>query len=126
MPQHPDSDFVDYLLELLEPFGSVVAKRMFGGHGIFKDSLMFALIADGVVFLKVDEVNQPEFDALDLPPFQFEMKGGKTGTMSYYQCPEDALENGATMIRWAESAYSAAVRNAKSKKQRSTKKKKSS
>ena len=36
-----DQDFVNYLLELLEPMPDVTAKRMFGGHGLFRDGLMF-------------------------------------------------------------------------------------
>ena len=38
--------FISYLLELLAPFGNVRAKKMFGGHGIFKDELMFGLVAE--------------------------------------------------------------------------------
>ena len=119
---HADSDFVVHLLEMLEPFGGVSAKKMFGGHGLFRDGLMFALVADGVFFLKVDDENRAEFDALDLPPFRFETKNGKTGEMSYRQCPDDALENPPAMTRWAELAFAAALRNAAAK---STKKKKS-
>lgn len=123
---HPDSDFVTHLLELLEPFGEVNPKRMFGGHGIFREGLMFALVADGVLYLKVDDKNRSEFEALDLPPFRFEMKNGKTGAMSYRQCPDDALENAAEMTRWAESAFAAALRNAASKKRKTSPKKKNS
>lgn len=43
-----DSGFVAHLLELLEPFEGVAAKRMFGGYGIFRDGIMFGLVADGV------------------------------------------------------------------------------
>ena len=118
---HADFDFVAHLLEMLEPFGGVSAKKMFGGHGLFRDGLMFALVADGVFFLKVDDGNRAEFDALDLPPFRFEMKNGKTGEMSYRQCPADALENPSAMTRWAELAFAAALRNAAAK---STRKKK--
>ena len=35
-------------MELLAPFGNVRAKRMFGGYGIFKDELMFGLVADEI------------------------------------------------------------------------------
>ena len=39
------SEFVDFVLESLEPLGGVSARRMFGGRGIYKDGVMFALIA---------------------------------------------------------------------------------
>ena len=33
----------------------VTAKAMFGEYGIFVDGLMFALIADSVIYLKIDK-----------------------------------------------------------------------
>ncbi len=33
-------------------FGPVAVKRMFGGAGIYRDGLMFALVADDVLYLK--------------------------------------------------------------------------
>lgn len=110
-----ESDFVAHLLELLAPAGEVVARRMFGGHGIFHDGLMFGLVADGIFYLKVDEVNRPEFDALNLPPFRYEGKNGKVAVMSYCQCPETALDGADRMLPWARSAMAAAERNRKPK-----------
>ncbi|MCB1235628.1 MAG: TfoX/Sxy family protein [Verrucomicrobiae bacterium] len=101
---------------MLAPLGGVTAKRMFGGHGFFREGLMFGLVADGVFFLKADAENAGEFDALDLPPFTYTKATGEVYAMSYRQCPEDALENSAAMTRWAESAFAAAQRNAKPKK----------
>ena len=57
------SDFVGYLMELLAPFGNVRATRMFGGHGIFKDELMFGLVADETLYLKADNENRANFEA---------------------------------------------------------------
>jgi len=51
------SEFVKYLLELLEPFENVTSKSMFGGYGIFKDGLMFALVADDTLYIKTDDFN---------------------------------------------------------------------
>jgi len=48
-----DNAFITHLLELLEEFPDVTAKRMFGGHGIFRDGLMFGLVADSMLYLKV-------------------------------------------------------------------------
>ena len=42
----PPSEFVQSLLELMEPLGPVSARRMFGGYGIYRDGLMFGLVAD--------------------------------------------------------------------------------
>ncbi len=109
------NEFVEYLLELLEPSGGVRAKAMFGGFGIYRDNLMFGLVADDILYFKVDKKTRPEFEAKGLPPFTYENKG-KEYSMSYYQAPEEALEDIEEMRQWAEKAYGAALRANKKKK----------
>lgn len=107
-----DRAFIDHLLELFESFGPVAARRMFGGYGIFLDGLMFALVADSTLYLKVDAQNRSEFEALNLPPFVY-MKNARPVEMSYYQAPAVSLESPEQMLPWAESAYAAAQRSKK-------------
>lgn len=104
-----ESDFVDYLLELLYDFPDVTAKRMFGGYGIFRDGLMFGLVADSTLYLKVDKQNKSDFEERGLEPFTYEAKG-KPMQMSYYTAPEEALDDPDSMLAWAENAYQAAQR----------------
>ena len=46
------SDFMDYLHEVLADFGPITTRRMFGAHGIYRDGLMFGLLAQGCLYLK--------------------------------------------------------------------------
>ncbi len=101
--------FIDYLLELLAPLKHVRARKMFGGYGIFKQDLMFALVADEVLYLKVDQETIPDYEAQGLGPFVYEKKGKKMA-MSYYQAPEDAMDSFSDLCEWAEKAYRAALR----------------
>lgn len=103
------SEFVAYLLELLEPLGNVAARAMFGGYGIYHNQLMFALVADDILYLKVDDKNRHEFEERELQPFVY-VKQGKPMKMSYYQAPDEVLDNSDEMCRWAELAYAAALR----------------
>jgi DNA transformation protein len=59
-----DTWFADYVLEQLEPFGGLAARRIFGGQRLFKGGLMFALIADGYLFFKVDGSNRLDFERI--------------------------------------------------------------
>jgi DNA transformation protein and related proteins len=104
-----DRAFVDYLLELLEPLPGITAKRMFGGYGLFRDGLMFGLVADSTLYFKVDETNRALFLERELTPFTYEAKG-KPMTMSYYEAPGEVLDNSDDMVEWAEIAYGAALR----------------
>ena len=111
---NPERDFVDYLLELLVDFPDVAAKRMFGGYGLFRDGLMFGLVADSTLYFKVDAQNKPDFEARELEPFTYEAKG-KPMQMSYCRAPEEVLDNAEEMLIWAEGAYGAALRSQKPK-----------
>lgn len=97
-------------MELLAPFGNVCAKRMFGGYGIFKDELMFGLVADETLYLKADDVNRTDFEARGLERFVY-YKKGKPMYLSYYQAPEETLDNAGDMLAWAEKSFSAAIRS---------------
>ena len=110
----PDGAFIDHVLDLLQAFGPVRAKKMFGGYGVFLDDLVFAIVADDVLYFKADADNAHQFDALDLPPFAY-LRNGKEVRMSYRQAPEAALDDSAEMQRWAESGRAAALRAARKK-----------
>lgn len=112
-----EKEFVAYVVELMQSIGPVRAKAMFGGHGIFLEDLMFALVADSVLFLKVDKQTENSFKVRGLEAFTY-MKNGKEFNMSYYQAPEEVLEEGEEMSYWANMAYSAALRASKKRKTR--------
>jgi DNA transformation protein len=103
------ADFADYAVELLGAAGRVVARRMFGGYGLYCDGVMFALIADDVLHLKADEINRPEFERAGSAPFTYEAKGRRT-IMGYWRAPDDAMESRELMAPWARSALDAALR----------------
>lgn len=102
-------EFVDWVVELLQSIGPVGPRRMFGGTGLFMDGLMFAIVMDGVLYLKTDERTRDDFAALDLQPFTY-LRQGKTCSLSYYQAPEEVLESVETMRDWANRAYGVALR----------------
>jgi DNA transformation protein len=110
------NEFVDYLLELLSPLGGVASRAMFGGHGIYKDGLIFGIVIDDAFHLKADDVSRKEFDVRGLKPSLYESKNKvKVAAMSYYQCPEEALESSALMLKWANRGIAAALRAAAKK-----------
>jgi len=106
------NEFVKYILELLEPFGGISSRAMFGGLSIYKDGIIFALVAEDTLYFKVDEFNKFEFERLGLGPFIY-TKGKKPMPMSYYRAPEEALDNSEEMVRWAQVGYEAALRSKK-------------
>jgi DNA transformation protein len=108
-------DFVDYVMELFGPFGTVVSRRMFGGHGVYLDGLMFALVFEDTLYLKADEMNRIEFEQAGCEIFSYARKG-KRASLNFFRAPEDAMESPERMLPWARTAYAAALR-ANAKKQ---------
>ena len=112
-----EKEFVTYVVELMESVGPVSAKGMFGGYGIFLDGLMFGLVADSTLYLKVDKETENEFKAKGLDAFTYNKKG-KEIKMTYYQAPEEALEDAEEMNSWANKAYGAALKAASKKRKK--------
>jgi DNA transformation protein and related proteins len=101
----------DDIQELFSVFGVVAVRRMFGGAGIYADGIMFALVADGVIYLKADELSTPAFERESLPPFTYGTKDGKRGVMSYRRMPERLYDDPDELATWARDALAAAQRS---------------
>lgn len=106
-------EFIEYVMELFGPFGTAGARRMFGGHGVYLDGLMFAIVSEDALYLKADEMNRAEFEQAGCEIFGYARKG-KRATLSFFRAPEEAMESPELMLPWARTAYAAALRtNAK-------------
>jgi DNA transformation protein len=113
----PMSEYVEYLKEVFREFGSVEPRRMFGGYGLFHKGLMFALVADDILYLKADEANSLHFTERELEQFSYE-KQGRAFKMSYFMAPDDLFDDPEEAKIWAERSYAAAVRSKKPKKKK--------
>ena len=102
------SDFVQFLKGQMAGFGEVTARRMFGGTGLYKDGVMFALVVAETLYLKTDEATRGHFKAEDLAPFSYETKDGKRTLTSYWQAPERCLDDADEMTLWCGKAWEAA------------------
>jgi len=103
-----DAEFLAYLVDQFAVFGPVEPRRMFGGAGLFRQGLMFALVSDGEVYLKADDRNRPDFEAAGLGPFVYHKKG-KPFALGYYRLPESVLEDPDELAVWARGAFDAAL-----------------
>ncbi len=82
---------------------------MFGGAGIYRDGVMFALVAGGEVYLKCDSQTAPRFGEAGCRPFVYE-KDGKTIETSYRRLPDEAADDPEFLRFWADLAWQAALR----------------
>jgi DNA transformation protein and related proteins len=109
-PSSPRDEFVENCLDVLAVLGEVRARRMFGGYGVYRGSVMFALIADDRLYLKADDRNRAELEGMGSAPFVYGGKGGKSVTLSYYEMPPAGFECEEEALRWGGTALAAALR----------------
>lgn len=80
----------------LAPLGKIGSRKMFGGHGIFGDGVMFALVdSSGTVHLRADAGTEARF-----------LDAGSTthGRMPYWVVPPAVLASEARFVTWASEA----------------------
>jgi DNA transformation protein len=96
-----------YVLEQLNrAVPPVRARAMFGGVGLYASEVFFALIADDALYVRTDDATRSEFESLGMPPFRpFDEHGP---VMSYYQLPEEILENSDALRDWVDRAIASA------------------
>ncbi len=109
------SEFVEFVLELLAPLGHVRARAMFGGHGIYQGDIMFAIIVDDRLYFKTDNATRNSFTTRGLAPFTYAARGKKI-SLQYYEAPPEVFEEQEAMRHWAQQALDVASKIKRGKK----------
>jgi DNA transformation protein len=107
--------FCETVLQHLNQVAPVTARAMFGGYGIYTEGVIFALIADGVLYFKVDDSNRDDYLNAGMRPFTYEGKG-KPIEMSYCQLPDAVWQDLATLAVWVEKSAAVSRRAKKQQK----------
>ena len=111
--------FAEFLREQLAPLGRVTMRRMFGKTGVFCDGVMFGMVTDNMLYLRVDDHNRAVFkEAESVPPLSYEKKGC-TIDLSFWRAPERLFDEPDEFVTWARVALTAARRVA-AKRERTT------
>ena len=102
--------FAEFLREQLAPLGRITMRRMFGKTGVFCDGLMFGMITDDTLYVRVDDHNKAVFkEAESVPPLNYAKKG-RTIDLSFWRVPERLLDEPDELVLWARAALAAAGR----------------
>jgi len=110
-------DFLTYVLEQISLIRGVTSKKMFGGLCLFYQGRAFGLIAEDVLYLKVDDSNRTDFEAEGMDAFvPFPAK--PEYKMGYYEVPIDVLEERETLREWALKAIAVSKKAAVKKRKK--------
>lgn len=90
------------LIDDLQPLGEVTSKRMFGGHGVFSDGVMFGIVdSTGACYLRADDATAERYAA----------EGAERhGKMPYWTIPTAVRSDGEQLLAWADESLEVAKR----------------
>jgi DNA transformation protein and related proteins len=112
-------NFAEFLREQFAPLGHVSMRRMFGKSGVFCDGVMFGMVAENTLYLRVDDHNRVAFrEAESAPPLNY-AKQGSTIDLAFWRAPERLYDEPDEFVVWARAALAAAHRVA-AKRERTT------
>ncbi len=100
----------EFIRELFAPFRPVTVRRMFRSAGIFCDGVMFGLISDGTIFLKVDDTCIPDFEREGSRPFTYTRGARGRVELPYWRLPERLYDDPDELAVWAGRALAIAER----------------
>src|SRR5258708_21278828 len=108
--------FAEFLREQLAPLGHLTMRRMFGKTGVFCNGLMFGMVTDNTLYLRVDDENKSAFaEAASVPPLNYENQG-RLIDLSFWRAPERLFDEPDELLEWARIALAAASRGASKRK----------
>ncbi|MBF0326401.1 MAG: TfoX/Sxy family protein [Alphaproteobacteria bacterium] len=110
-PSAEDQAAAELAHELFSDLGPIRMRRMFGGAGLYCGELFFAIILDGVLYLKGDGDSADDYRAAGSEAFTWHNpKTGKDVTMNFFTLPEDAVDDADRALDWGRVALAAAMR----------------
>lgn len=107
-------EYLDFLGEQLAPLGKLTSRAMMGGHCLYLNDVVFALVADNTLYLKVDPETKPRFTARGLEPFR--PFPDKDSAMGYHLAPPEFFDNQDAALEWGRLAVEAGQRAQAKKK----------
>lgn len=106
--------FLQYVeQDLLGRIPGITSRAMFGGYGIYKNGVIFAIIADDRLYFRVTESNIDDYKHSGSEPIVYQRGNHKKTTMPYWLLPEEIMEDPEKIPAWVEKAVQASKESKK-------------
>ena len=113
--------FKTFICDLFAGLGMINARSMFGGVGIYCDAVMFALVSDDALYIKVDEALKADLEVLGCGPFMVDFGKDDQGPRpmnGYWSMPQSALDDPDEACQWGQKALNFARSKQRPKSQK--------
>ena len=98
-----DTSFHDYIIyDLLKDIPGITSRSMFGGWGVYKDGVIFAILVEGELYFKTDDTSRADFEKAGSHPFTYSRKDSKRVALSYWSLPLEVMENKKMLYQYIE------------------------
>jgi len=108
--------YIEYILELLEPINAISSGKFFGGQGITCDSVQFCMIMGNSLFFVVDDKSREKYQQMGTDCFWYTKKTGKVHVKKYHEVPSELLDDSKLLLEWANESIEIAKKLNKKKK----------
>jgi DNA transformation protein and related proteins len=98
-----DDFFKDFVLDQLSELRGVSCRAMFGGYGLYRGEVFFAIVHKGRLYFKTTEASRAPYIKKGMKPFR---PNAKQMLKTYYEVPVDIIEDTDQLTAWAGTAVS--------------------
>jgi len=95
------NSYRDFVLDQLRFLEGVSCRSMFGGYGLYLGTDFFGILHEGRLYFKTDETTRGNYRDRGMGPFAVSKK---QVLKSYYEVPEDVVEDEEELASWAREA----------------------
>src|SRR6476620_8140365 len=104
------TEFANFLRDQLAPLGYITMRRMFGKTGVFCEGVMFGMVTENILYLRVDGQNRATLKEAEAFPSLNYVKNGRTIDLSFWRAPDRLFDEHEELVAWARAALAAAHR----------------
>lgn len=97
-------EYIEYVLELLEPINVISSGKFFGGQGVSCDSVQFAMIMGNSLFFVVDDSSRGKYIEKGAECFWYTKKTGKVNVKKYHEVPGELFDEPSVLLEWARES----------------------
>ena len=101
-------EFIEFIMDLLEPVAAIEGGKFFGGYGIKNNATQFAMIMGNSLYFVVDDSTRHKYEKLSMKPFSYLTKNGIRLVKRYYEVPGDLFEDREMLLVWARESIAVA------------------